>query len=252
MASTYAQMTKRFVRWQQQAAPATDLTGSVVAFLATLTPALAWNARAALRRQYGEAVRWALVPRVRYQRDESRLRATVLSAAERTRVHRAALPLRDRALVEVCYVVRRAEAATLRWRDVNEDTGLLYVARGKGGRSGWTALSKHAAGALRAWRAAVKPASGELLVFPGTGGEPAHPDTIGEWVREALQAAGVWQPGRGPHALRRTFATEYLRAYPERLRSLQKLMRHRQISSTVLYDYGTVEELREDVTALRL
>jgi integrase len=249
--TTYQSLERRYDRWTAQHPDEPDTTRSVVDFLATLTPASAWNARAALRRRLGTCVAWDTVPRVRYQRDEARLRATLLVATERATLRKTRLTPRDRALVEVCYVVRRAEAAGLRWRDIDETSGMVYVAQGKGGRAGWTALPKHAVVALRAWRTATKPPDDDMLVFPGADGE-AHPDTIGEWVRRALQAAGIWHVGRGAHAFRRTFATEYLRTYPERLRSLQKLMRHRQISSTVLYDYVPVDELRGDVAAMRL
>jgi hypothetical protein len=49
--------------------------------------------------------------------------------------------------------------------------------------------------------------------------------------------------GRGCHAFRRTFATAYLRENVGDLRGLQKLLRHDNIGTTVLYDYPQPEDL---------
>ncbi len=89
-------------------------------------------------------------------------------------------------------------------------------------------------------------------MFPTQNGRPPAPDRIGEWVRPALRKAGLWIPGRGPHAFRRTFATEFLRANPAQLRRLQLLMRHAFIVTTMLYDYADPEECRPALSNLRL
>jgi integrase len=71
-------------------------------------------------------------------------------------------------------------------------------------------------------------------------------------VRELLRGAGLWRQWRGPHAFRRTFATEFLRARPGELRRLQVLMRHRQLATTVLYDFPEPSDYAGAVAGLSL
>jgi hypothetical protein len=108
----YANMWRRFVAFQATAAAAAlPLTGQVAAFVTTLTPAQAKLARAALKCYLGPRIEWDMVPRVRHRRNEARLRATLLTAADRATLAASALRPRDRALLGVLYVVRRSEAA---------------------------------------------------------------------------------------------------------------------------------------------
>jgi site-specific recombinase XerC len=107
--------------------------------------------------------------------------------------------------------------------------------------------------ALRDWQAAQGAgATPEAPVFPGRFGEPVSPSTVGAWVATAFRRPGIKRPWQNAHALRRTFAAEFLRRHPDQLRRLQVLMRHENIATTVLYDYPEAEDLRGAVAALPL
>src|SRR5262245_13064138 len=242
LCQSYQKALRHFQRFLARRAPE-PLTASVTAFLATLTPAYARAAHSALRAQYPTGVEWATLPRLRrWERNAARLRRTVLSDAEYARLQTARLTVRERALLALLHVVRRAEVATLRWRDVDLDTGSVYVHHGKGGRAGWTVLPPTVVPAVRAWHRETGAPAPDCLVFSGPDGTAVSPDSVGRWVRHALARAGVQAPYRGAHAFRRTFATAFLRSNPEQLRSLQVLMRHRNIATTVLYDYPNPQD----------
>lgn len=245
---TSSKWVRRFERWSA-GRPEEPVTTRVVAYLASLTPAGAHNALYALRATLDGSVDWTAVPRVRLRRNEARLRATVLDARERARLARASLSARERALLSVMYVVRRFEAGALRWTDIDLDAGTVYVACGKGERAGWTALPPAALDAVRAWRVEAPESP---WVFPSARGGAPTAGTVGRWVRRALRRIGLWHAGRGPHAFRRTFATEFLRVHPAELRRLQVLMRHASISTTTLYDYPRPEDVQAALRGLVL
>lgn len=204
----------------------------------------------------GPAIRLLLPPGIKltyppYKRDELQLQATVLRAQERKRLRLAPLTSRTRALLETLLVLRRCEAAQLRWEHLDLKRGVVYIPNGKGGIPGWTLLPPCTRKALCAWRLETR-ADGDGIVFPTRSGMMPRSDTVGEWTRKALVKAGLYRRGRGCHAFRRTFATEFLRRYPGRLRQLQVLMRHSNISTTTKYDYPRPDDLRGVVRNLHL
>jgi integrase len=246
--STYRKLVRRF-RAFQDAHAALPLDAQVRHFLTALPASVAVQGWYALRDALGEAVPWATIPHPRYHRNEARLRSTVLGERDRARLGRGGLSPRDTALLGVLYVLRRAEAARLLWSEVDLSTGALYVACGKGGKAAWTVLPPNSVTALQVWQACASTGS---LVFPGSDGQAVSPDTIGQWVRAAFARAGLAAPGRGAHALRRTFATEFLHRNPGALRQLQVLMRHSMLATTVLYDYPDPAAYQATMRALVL
>jgi integrase len=270
----------RLSEWQVEH-PDRSLTEQVATFLEErVALSMRGPARGLFRRQPGLAgVNWGDVRIARYRRDEARLRATVLSETELSQLwSRARLTVRQRALCAAFFTLRRMEVAHLKWDSLSLDEGLVYVARGKGGKAAWTALPPVAVDALRAWRAEAE--RGPLIrqkfavngqpfrpdidpprprfdpagyVFPSAAdGRAYNPDALGCVVRKLLQKGGLWRRYRGPHAFRRTFATTFLRERPGELRRLQVLMRHSHLATTVLYDYPEPKDFREAVAGLRL
>lgn len=251
-----------------QAAHADEpLEDQVRNFLGGLSAASRITARSALQRQLGDTVPWRAIRLRRPRRNEARLQATILSAADRARLFQSLSTPRDRALAQtlrilhrpeaarallhVLWILRRAEAARLRWEEVDLDAGVVYVDRGKGGKSAWTMLPANAADALRAWHRRVgKPVQG--WVFPGVHGRPVSPRRFGRWVECLLKRVGLWRPGRGCHAFRRSFATMYLRENGGDLLGLKQLMRHENIATTALYVYLQPEDLAPRLARLRL
>ena len=73
-------------------------------------------------------------------------------------------------------------------------------------------------------------------VYDGDPARPYTPGGLGKIVQAILTRAGCWWRGLGAaHRFRRSFATEYLRENREDLVGLQRLMRHKQVSTTARY-----------------
>lgn len=151
---------------------------------------------------------------------------------------------RDAALLAVLYAagLRRAEAAALRWRDLDLDEGTLCV-RGKGDRERRVPLAGAARAALRSWRAH---ALGARVAFDEQ--EPmfcaytrnARSSRAGltpQSVLEIVQRLAVRAKIRGfsPHDLRRTYIGDLLDAGAD-LSIVQQLAGHAQVTTTARYD----------------
>jgi integrase len=173
-------------------------------------------------------------------RNELRLQAGILQPEHRASIRAACRDAKERAIVESLLTMRRAEVAALRWRDVDLVKGIAQIQRGKGGRADWTLLLPVTVAALTAWHTASGAPAPDAFVFPVPGsGDPARPYTpggLGKIVQAILTRAGCWWRGLGAaHRFRRSFATEYLRENREDLVGLQRLMRHKQVSTTARY-----------------
>lgn len=122
---------------------------------------------------------------------------------------------RNRALVAVLLLggVRRAEAAALKWRDIDFENGILHIRHGKGDKARDVPLAgDYALDALRGWQLAQD--SGREFVFcPLERGDHlgkdkaiSGTDVYRIWAATG-SAAGVESK---PHDARRTFITEAL------------------------------------------
>ena len=120
-------------------------------------------------------------------------------------------PLADLALLLVHETGHRiASVRQLRWDDVDDAEGIVRW-RGcadKMGHDHRTPLSDAARAALRQRRAVSR---GSAWIFPSPSDPtvPVSRNLVRDWWREMELCAGLApEPGRGWHALRRTFATE--------------------------------------------
>lgn len=163
---------------------------------------------------------------------------------------RAALALRDRALLELLYGsgLRLAELVRLCVGDL--DLGQLLVrVRGKGGSERVVPVGSHAARALAAYLAGgrpllargSRPAPGEPL-FVSLRGRRIAPRTVALAVARAAAAAGLGRRVH-PHLLRHSCATHLLDGGAD-LRAVQELLGHRRISTTQIYTHVSRERLR--------
>jgi integrase len=225
----------------------------VVRWIATIPPSSFRLAVASLKHAYGKkAIEWDELPRRRYRRDEPRLRRSLLSAEDRIRLRSACRTPRERAMIETLWILRRAEAAALRWADVDLAAGVAMIHHGKGDKSAVQKLPEVTRAALAAWHAVLgAPADGP--VFPNDDGEHLTPYALGERLRVFLEAIGFWWPGSGAsHRFRRTFATEYLRANPSDLEGLRCLMRHESIGTTARYIFLDERDLAQRLERVAL
>lgn len=94
--------------------------------------------------------------------------------------------------------LRRVEVARLRWDDVDVARGVVYVERGKGGKTRFAFMPPDA----RPMFAAHDGAAG--YVFPGRAGAPVTPGYVGQRVRVALDRA---EASASMHQLRHAWAT---------------------------------------------
>jgi integrase len=250
----YALVYRRFAAFQTTV-PAAPLAEQIGRFLATQRPTMQRACRNALKARWRRHpdVDWDEIPCAPTRRNEAVLSAGLLDRPEdRARLGAVCVTVRDRVLVELCYVLRRAEVARARWADVDLERAVLSVPHGKGDRSAWTLLPPAGVAALRALRAEQGPLWNPEGLIPPSGltGREMHPGSLGQWVRKLLRRAGLTRPWRGAHALRRTFACLYWRRHPGDLRGLQQLMRHQAMATTCLYLFPAPEDLAARVAGI--
>ena len=165
------------------------------------------------------------------------------------RVRRAALVLRDRALLEVLYGggVRVAEACGLDLDQLSHEERTVRVI-GKGRKERIVPLGRKAFEALAAWLA-VRGALAHLrtrfvdprAVFLSTRGRRLNTRAVQLLVRR-YGLAGVGRADLHPHALRHTCATHLLDGGAD-LRAIQEMLGHSSLSTTQRYTHVSVAHL---------
>jgi integrase/recombinase XerC len=165
-------------------------------------------------------------------------------------VTRAALELRDRALLELLYAtaVRVSELCALDVDDVDDERRLVRVL-GKGGRPRSVPFGVPASRALDRWRLdgrrhLARPGGGPAL-FLGARGGRLDPREARRRVHAATAASGG--PELAPHGIRHTAATHLLEGGAD-LRSVQELLGHASLATTQIYTHVTPERLRAAFT----
>jgi site-specific recombinase XerD len=153
--------------------------------------------------------------------------AALLDALETTK---------HRAVVMTTYAagMRISEACSLRTTDLDSKRGLIHIRDGKRGRDRYVMLSERLLGFLRVyWRLERPPGT---LLFPGaTQTGYMSPEAVRKALHEAAKKVGV-QKRVTPHVLRHSFATHLLEA-GEDIRTIQVLLGHQSIRSTVRYTH---------------
>jgi site-specific recombinase XerD len=144
--------------------------------------------------------------------------------------------LRDRAILAILYGagLRRAELAALSWGDAGD--GALSVC-GKGQQYRLVYLPQEAAGFLSRWIEARGREAGPLFVRIHRYGtfihKPLSTEAIARIVRKRAVEAGIGI--LTPHDLRRALATNLLGNGVDLL-LVQRILRHRSVSTTAIYD----------------
>lgn len=163
-------------------------------------------------------------------------------------------PLRDQALIAVFVGtgIRRAEAAGLDVADVSfhaDGGGLIHVRRAKLGKARRVVFDCVCGSYLVALLEGEGLTDGPL--FQGWKGRRLSPESVYRAVKKACQRAGIDQRGRGPHDLRRAFATEWMRHRRDlgsgQLLSMQ--LGHSTAQMTVHYSRQTLDDLQEGFTS---
>jgi len=160
----------------------------------------------------------------------------VLSVQEVGQVLGAITAPKYRALFLTCYGagLRIGEACALERTDIDSTRMLLHVRHGKGGHERYVTLSPRLLAALRAYWRQARPRGSYL--FPGaTPHRPLSRDAAQRALRQVAAQCGLGKRIT-PHTLRHCFATHLLEAGAE-LRTIQHLLGHRSIRSTVRYTF---------------
>lgn len=194
-------------------------------------------------RRYAEALKLMKAPAPDGEQQQERTRRALAPAEadKLLRVWKGETPAdaRNGALIAVLLLggIRRAEAAGLRWRDVDFENGVLHIRHGKGDKARDVPLAgDFALDALRRWQLAQP--GGYAFVFTPVerGGHVGKDkpitgtDVYRVWVATA-NAAGIESK---PHDARRTFITEAL-ATGTPLATVQAAAGHAQGQTTLRY-----------------
>jgi integrase/recombinase XerD len=138
--------------------------------------------------------------------------------------------VRDRAMIELLYssAIRRKELAGIRLEDLDLDAGFIRITAGKGGKQRMVPVGQHAVHWLKRYIESARPAllrgkDDPGVLFVSYRGKAFTPGGITEQLARLNEgaAAGSGQPTQTeavkrqritPHSLRRSCATELLRA----------------------------------------
>jgi integrase/recombinase XerD len=165
----------------------------------------------------------------------------ILSAEELQGLFAAADNQQHRALLMTTYGggLRVSEVVKLRPRDIDSQRMMIRVVAGKRARDRYTLLSVRLLEELRAYWRAYRPVT---WLFPSRNPErPFNDDKAREVFNRAKAKAGIRKAG-SIHLLRHCFATHLLEAGVD-LRTIQILMGHGSIDSTVWYLHVTRKKL---------
>jgi integrase/recombinase XerD len=160
---------------------------------------------------------------------------------------KAALGLRDRAMLELLYAsgLRISELASARLENLNLEEGVIRVT-GKGGKTRLVPVGRKAGEAILAYLAQERP----KLVRRGTGSEiflstrGRRLTTVRIWqiVKAVARRSGLEQ-NIYPHLLRHSFATHLLGNGAD-LRIIQEMLGHADISTTQVYTHVDQQRLK--------
>jgi site-specific recombinase XerD len=174
----------------------------------------------------------------------------ILSREEVAALIENALNLKHRAILMSAYGagLRLNEICHLKVADIDSDRMTIRVEQGKGAKDRYTLLSPRLLAELRRYWVACRP---QVWLF--TRRDPAQPisdATVHRIYHGAKARAGITKAG-GIHALRHAFATHLLEAGVD-IHSIQRLMGHGHISSTLRYFHLARKHLAATPSPLEL
>jgi len=175
----------------------------------------------------------------------------ILSAAELEALFAAADTQQHRALLMTTYAggLRVSEVIHLRPADIDSQRMMIRIVNSKRCRDRYTLLSPRLLEELRAYWRAYRPRTW-LFSAPRQAEQPFNDDKARVVFNAAKAKAGI-RKGGSIHVLRHCFATHLLEAGVD-LRTIQILLGHASISSTVWYLHLTRKTLERTRSPLDL
>jgi integrase/recombinase XerD len=196
----------------------------------------------ALRYFYGKTLgRTEVLPMLAFGKRPKKL-PCVLSPEEVAQLLEAARPGRERVLLQTTYAcgLRLMEVLNLQVSDIDSARMLVHVRQAKGNKDRLVPLSAKLLAELRNYWRCHRPAR---WLFGAKGQQgPVHPGTVQRQFRRAVRKAGLRKPAT-MHTLRHSYATHMLEAGVD-VMTLQKILGHRQLSTTAHYLHLRGEHLQ--------
>jgi site-specific recombinase XerD len=174
----------------------------------------------------------------------------ILSREEVARLIDAAANLRDRTALMTAYAagLRVSELSHLRVADIDSARMALRIDQGKGARDRYSLLPQSLLEALRLYWRAYRPG---VWLFPQRHADvPIDPGQAQKWFYAAKRRAGITKH-TGIHGLRHAFATHLLEAGVD-VHTIQTLMGHRSISTTMRYFHLAQQKVLSTATPMNL
>jgi integrase/recombinase XerD len=192
---------------------------------------------AALRFFFNKTLKRRFPPNdIPYPKHPRRLPA-ILTVEEVARLIDSARNLFDRTLLMVLYStgMRNFELRQLQVKDIDSQSMLIHIQRGKGGHDRYVPLSPKLLETLREYWRWMKP---KTWLFPGTvhnwrADKPITPKVVWDACQFAARRAGIKKRVYA-HLLRHSYATHLLEEGAD-LRTIQLLLGHLRLEHTAVY-----------------
>jgi len=139
--------------------------------------------------------------------------------------------------------LRLSETTGLEWRDLDLNTGKLFVRQGKGAKDRVLWISEDDIDLLRHWkqRQADEVITDCPHVFTTLKGRRVSSRYVQQMVKRCSEKAGI-RKNVHPHCLRHSFASDLLRE-SRNIRLVQEALGHADLSTTMLYTRVHDEEI---------
>jgi len=146
--------------------------------------------------------------------------------------------------------LRLAEVTSLKWHDLNLTTGKLMVRQGKGSKDRTLWVAEGDIDRLRSWRERQASQCGQCdHVFTTLQGKPLGHRYVQRMVKRYAAKAGI-DKNISPHTLRHSFATDLYRE-TSKIRLVQKVLGHSDLSTTMIYTHIFDEEVKSALKSFR-
>ena len=159
------------------------------------------------------------------------------------------LGLRDRTIFEVLYStgIRRAEVCSLLIDHIMPDRQVLFVHRGKGQKDRYVPIGMRALNWIAVYLEQARPLliddNTQRTLFLTADGQPLNPDSLTEYGRRYIKAAGIDKRG-ACHIYRHTMAT-LMHDSGADIRTLQAILGHEKLDTTQIYTRVSIPKLIE-------
>jgi integrase/recombinase XerD len=172
-----------------------------------------------------------------------RILPAVLTREEVALLLAAALPGRDRTLLETKYScgLRLRELLGLQVADIDSARMVLHIRKGKGAKDRLVPMSPRLLAALRAYWQAYRPVT--WFFYGAQRDRPLHGGTVQRLCKRTARRAGLTKRIH-PHTLRHSFATHLLEAGVDLL-SVQALLGHSHFNTTAKYLHISQKRLQD-------